>query len=1285
MSEPFNDLPLVTARRLDEVCRRFEVASAAGDQPQVEDYLGDETGPERAALLGELLALDLEYRRKWGEHPQADDYVARFSGDIDLVAQVWDAAGSTDGSPRPAPGLRPDTSDGIRAAAEPPSRSPDGLPEVSGFRLLRLLGRGGMGVVYLAEQPSLNRTVALKMIARLDQWEAASRRFRVEAEAIARLQHPNIVEIFEVGVASGQPYLVLEYLDGGSLNERFRGGEAGVAEAARLVATLARAMHHAHCMGIVHRDLKPSNVLFARDGVPKITDFGLAKAVGDPSDLTRSEQVIGTPAYMAPEQARGDSLHVGPATDVHALGVILYELLTGRRPFPGDTPLEVLHAMTTVEPPPPHRVRPQVPRDLEAICLRCLQKEPASRYPSACELAEDLDRFLQGRPTVARPVSVAGRVARWCRRNPVPAGLLATLAVVFVTSFVLVTWMWRDADEQRRYAEVKAEEETKARKDAQEARGQAEARRAVAEGLRKDLARESGVALLRVGIGAAERGFVDQGLHWMARGLAVAEREQLTDIAGAIRLNLAHWERRLVRERTSRSEGEGLVNLAFSPDGRWVVGVRGNKRVAQLWDPVTGSPVGEPLASSVQALTFSRDGKLLVLVATTPEAKGAIHLWRRSTLESRFEPGGPPLPAATDADRIVLSADGRTLLLEAFDGLHVCDLVTRKAPWPLKPAGKVPRGARGKGAFSGTDRQTVLTVHADGALQRWDARTGKPLGAALSVAERQAKGARVQKEIICLAFSPDGRTVVTGCAVRDSRNPSSMQYEVRLWDADTGRPRTSPLPHRFRPRSLSFDPGGRVLVVEGPAAPVEGIATPVREGVIQLWDVATGQALGKPLPHPREVTVSALGPDARLLATGCEDGHARLWEVATGKPVGAPLRHDQARDIRAAAFSPDGTLLVTAALARGEPWVWEVPRGRGTWLSVPRPRELLLLPVCALSPDSRRVALTVLGKAARVYDLATGAPVSPELQHARQVESVAFGPDGKGLLTACRDGTVRLWEVPDGKALPLVLKQKITKPLASPIRATFSPDGRTILTCGASSAARLWDAASGQPRGAPLGHDGIVTCGAFHPDSRTVATGSSDATVRLWNATTGAPVGLALKHRTEVKAVAFSPDGKYLLTGCQDGIGQVWDVAQARPVGPSLAHPTFVTCVGFHPTGRTILTGAAMPDGQVRLWDRATGLPVGAPFGPVGLQEHTLSAEFTRDGRRLVMTGPHTSLLQVWDVPEPVPGDAEHVQAWVRVRTGRILDEQGAFRPLDQHTLEKDRRRLATGVAGKGS
>jgi serine/threonine-protein kinase len=361
-------------------------------------------------------------------------------------------------------------------------------PEVPGYEIAGEIGRGGMGVVYKARQKGLNRWTALKMVlagAHATQEQLA--RFQTEAEAVALLQHPNIVQIYDVGEHAGLPYFSLEYIDGGALARKIHREPQPPREAAHLVEMLADAMHYAHQHGVIHRDLKPANVLLTPDGQPKITDFGLAKRLEGDSSQTKSGTLMGTPSYMAPEQARRETHAIGPLADVYALGAMLYELLTGRPPFLAATPMETVMRVMLDEPMPPTRLAPKVPRDLETICLKCLQKEPHKRYASAGLLAEDLRRFLAEEPILARPVGNAERLWRWCRRNPRVALLTAAVLLLLVTvtatsstSYFRVKREQEETQRQKNLADEYAYLQQKAAEEAREAKGKAEVNATIA-------------------------------------------------------------------------------------------------------------------------------------------------------------------------------------------------------------------------------------------------------------------------------------------------------------------------------------------------------------------------------------------------------------------------------------------------------------------------------------------------------------------------------------------------------------------------------------------------------------------------------------------------------------------------------------------------------------------------------------------------------------------------------------------------------------------------------------
>jgi eukaryotic-like serine/threonine-protein kinase len=424
-----------------------------GEPALVETYVAQQPALQAdAQTVLDLIYNEILLREQAGEAPGLEEYLRRFPELADELRLQFEIEDAIQVQTSVDAGEEPTVVDGRVGG-----RVPRVVPAVPGYEILGELGRGGMGVVYKARQLRLNRIVALKMILAGDHASPeASLRFMAEAESIARLHHPNIVQIFAFGDCDGRPYFEMEYVAGGGLSDRLGGAPWTPRDAARLVETAARAIHQAHQMSIVHRDLKPANILLTVDGIPKIADFGLAKCLETETGLTRSDWIVGSPSYMAPEQARGSGGRIGPVVDVYSLGAILYALLTGRPPFQAATVLETLEQVQWDEPIAPSRLRPKLPRDLVTICLKCLEKEPAKRYPSAVDLAEDLARFAAGETIRARPVGWHERLFRWCRREPA----VAALAITLLVGLVGVATQWRRAEShladalvQRRRAE----------------------------------------------------------------------------------------------------------------------------------------------------------------------------------------------------------------------------------------------------------------------------------------------------------------------------------------------------------------------------------------------------------------------------------------------------------------------------------------------------------------------------------------------------------------------------------------------------------------------------------------------------------------------------------------------------------------------------------------------------------------------------------------------------------------------------------------------------------------
>ena len=570
----------------------------------------------------------------------------------------------------PPPG---DTMGSSLPSAVPPP-TPPVLPVVPGYEVLEELGRGGMGVVYKARHLKLGRVVALKMILAGDfagPEEVA--RLRKEAEALGRLQHPNIVQIFEVGEAAGRPFCALEYVEGGALDRKLAGAPQPPREAAALVETLARAVHAAHQRRVVHRDIKPANILLTADGTPKITDFGLAKRL-DEEGRTATGAVMGTPSYMAPEQARGRAGEVGPAADIYALGAVLYQLLTGRPPFRAETPLDTMLQVLTHDPPPPRQLRPDVPRDLETVCLTCLHKDPRRRYATAGALADDLRRFLERRPVLVRRVGAVERLALWAQRRPAAAAAagLLVLAVARGAGGGAAVWFWRGAEQARGEAVGALGKAETEKANAVTVRGDAEEQRKKAETARGET-EQARLAL------ADANDKIDQSSYLFKIDLAYRDVLNL-DFGRCDRLldecppARRQWEWRFVRSLRGAcvqsfhlpAETPLASAMAVTPDGgrlavAWENGAvqvwdLRTKKLAAAWTVKPEKPCGGfRLRQGVTSLAFSGDGKRLAgAPATRRSASGTPPPARKSGAwtatpassasppSARTAPGSPP-------------------------------------------------------------------------------------------------------------------------------------------------------------------------------------------------------------------------------------------------------------------------------------------------------------------------------------------------------------------------------------------------------------------------------------------------------------------------------------------------------------------------------------------------------------------------------------------------------------------------------------------------------------------
>ena len=1161
---------------LDQACNRFEAAWTAGTRPRIEEYLGGAAEPVRSALLQELILVDIYFRRRAGEDLQPADYAGRFP----TLGRAW--------------------IDQALQTSKAPASASTALPDIPGYEVLGLIGYGGMGVVYKARQTQLKRLTAIKMILSGPQARPEElARFRREAEVVARLHHPNIVQIYEVGEHDGRPYFAQEYVDGGSLAEQLHGAPQPPREAARLLVTLAQAVHHAHEHHVIHRDLKPANILLQKseiqnpksekdcpaevpglefrvsnfgfrisDFTPKVTDFGLAKQLDADLGPTQSGALLGTPSYMAPEQAAGAARTAGPATDVYALGAILYELLTGRPPFQGTTVPDTLEQVRYHEPVSPSRLQPKVPRDLVTVCLKCLAKEPGKRYASARHLAEDLQRFLNNEPIQARPVSRAEKLWRWTRRNPILAGVsgVAGAALVGVTLVSILFAVTKSQYAHRLEAEQARTLGALTEVQNQSARATQSLRKANQESAHLALAK--GQALFGQGEGG-------RGLLWLARALDYATRAEDEDLQRAVRANLDYYHpENHVLKAIFRHE-HGVEAVAFGRDGKTLVSGSRDK-TARLWDVATGQVLGPPLPHPkyVQAVALSPDGTRILTGCDDHQAR----LWDAATGQLVF----PPLPHRDEVLAVAFSPDGTLLVTASADQTAQRWDARTGQPFgtPLQHSSRVNAVA-----FS-PDGQTFGTGSATGEVYLWRAPTGTRLGSSLQHPSR----------VEALAFRPDGQALLVG-------GGSGAQ----LWDLAGGRPIGPPLPQQASAHSAAFSPDGQTVLIG------------YNDGKVRLWDLTTRQPLGPSLEHRGRAKAVAFHPDGKTFLTGSDDGAVRLWAVAPG-PL--PRRSQTIRDnARVTAISPDGRSILLTDYVGGRLWQPDAHPAR----QVALPHDKTLAQQGAFSPDGKWLVTAGYDNKVRVWHAATGELAGPPLSFPDTVRALAFRPDGRQFLTAGDDG-LQLWDV------------QRREPVPSPIRyrdnvyaAAYRPDGGAILTGGWNYGLRLWDVASGNLLCQFRGHQAVVVAVAFSADGSRVLSGSYDKTARLWDAATGHPLAVPLEHDGWILSVALSPDGSMVLTGGRDNTARLWDAGTGKPIGEPIRQEA-VNQVFFHPDGRTFLTCSlngpvilrpvpvpvAGASERIRLWAEASTNLAMDDFGAVRILD---AATLEQQRRRLQELG----------------------------------------------------------------
>jgi WD40 repeat protein/tRNA A-37 threonylcarbamoyl transferase component Bud32 len=1022
------------------------------------------------------------------------------------------------------------------------------LPGFGDYELLQMIARGGMGVVYKARQRKLNRVVALKMIlaGRLASAEEVQR-FYLEAQAAAQLEHPGIVPIFEVSEHAGQPFFSMSFVEGGNLAQRVRQGALPPREAAGLVERIAGAVAYAHENGIIHRDLKPANILLDKDGNPKVSDFGLAKKVSADSNLTLAGQIIGTPAYMAPEQALGQPELVGPAADIYSLGAILYCLVTGRPPFESVDAIEMLRQVKEQEPIPPGRVNVAVRGDLETICLKCLQKDPRKRYATAAALADDLGRYLAGKPILARPVGRAERAWRWCRRNPMVASLLGLVAASLLAGMATTSYYAIQASdrEQEALANARRAQEEKARSD------------------RRWYAAEMGLA---------QKDWEEAQVVSLHQRLAVFEPQDhdapdLRSFEWYYLQHLCHLDLRTLAAHTLP-----IRSIAYSPDGRWLAsaaGEFGKPGEVKVWDVATSEELLclRGLPDLACCVAFSPDGRRLAAASGGFRTPGEIRVWDSADGHLLKVISGHSAPIRglafhPDGRRIVSASGGFSLQGMPLPGdVRVWDVAE----------GRELLRIEGRAATRWEAAVNCVTFSPDGlrvafadgqTIRVCDAATGKELS---------APGTR-QGSVTSVAYRPDGGRLASG----------TLQGTINIWDTVSGQEALA-FHHPEGIRNLAFSPDGRRL------------AAAAGNSMVKVWDLRTDREPVIFRGHTDTVSGVAFSPDGWRLASGGSEGSIKIWDGTA--PADALTLGGRLTTIKDVAFSPDGRRLAIAST-----------NATVRILDTTTALEVLALyghagaiSSVVYSPDGRLIASAGEDRTVRVWDASSGAELFCLRGEIAPVQGLAFSPDGRRLATGSGGwerrgqpmaGQLKVWDVSRRVAILTLPGAGNATAGGSFAGVTFSPDGDQ-LAAGLGQVVGIWDVATGKQLLTLTGHDGPVTRIVYSPDGRRLASASRDRSVRVWDATTGEQLLTLSGHASVVSGLAYSPDGRRLVSigggntrggeRVDDGV-KIWDALVGQEILTLHGAPGQAPCLAFAPDGRRLAAGG---DAEVTIWEEA--------------------------------------------------------------------------------------------------